>query len=422
MRLIQKRRTIGQAGNALLVVMVIMGLLIAALGTYLTLTSQEHRTTMRSMCWNNAMPLAEAGIEEAMTHLGRNTNGYAVDGWLANGTNYSKQRFLSNDFYNVNFSGDLNSGVTITSTGAVQWMDGTYITRTVQVVAQARTFPPLLGLVAKAMTIQGTFYVDSYDTTTNTESNPLKFAWYDPLLHSGKAFMGDPLTSFTLGGNSEVRGYVASARGYPKPTVAGSAVVGDLLYAGKWDQPGHATNGFFVPFPDVSPPYRAGSVPAPVSGTVSGTNYNYVLNGNNYFAATLSNASSMYVTGYSRLYVTGSIGVASITFADVNSRLDLYIAAPSISFAPAVFGATPPQFVVWALPSCTAMKMSGGGQFVGVIYAPEADLSATGNSEFYGAISANSFKCNGNFKLHHDLGTGKTKPPEPLSIQSWVEL
>ena len=120
MRVIQKR-TAGESGNSLLIVMITIGLLIAALGTYLALTSQENKTVMRSMCWNNALPLAEAGIEEAMSHLARNTNGYAIDGWAANGTNFSKQRSLGNDYYNVSFSGDLDTGVTITSTGAVQW-------------------------------------------------------------------------------------------------------------------------------------------------------------------------------------------------------------------------------------------------------------------------------------------------------------
>ncbi|HSU55959.1 MAG TPA: collagen-binding domain-containing protein [Candidatus Dormibacteraeota bacterium] len=420
MKFAQTRPPANQAGNALIVVMAIIGLLIAALGTYLSLASQENNTVMRSNCWNNALPLAEAGVEEAMSHLGRNTNSYAVDGWQFDGTNYGKQRFLGTDYYNVTFSGVLNTGVTITSMGAVQWSDGSYIKRTVQTVARSRIHPPTMGLVAKMMTVQGNFYVDAYDSSTNTESNPAKFGWYDPALHTGKAFMGNPLTSFTLSGSSEVRGYVASGRGYAKPTVAGSALVGDLSYSGKWDQAGHATNGFFVAFPDVWAPYTSGS--APVSGTVRGTNYNYVLTGNDYYAAALSSSATMYVTGYTRLYVTGSVNVASITFADAQSRLDLYVAAPSIDFAPAVYGAAPPQFVIWGLPTCKSMKMTGGKQFVGVIYAPEADLNATGGSEFYGAISANSFKCGGGFILHHDLGASKTVPPETLTILSWAEL
>src|SRR5215471_10404172 len=86
-----------EAGNALLVTMLTTGIIIAALGCYLSLASQENKTVMRSMCWNNALPMAEAGIDEAMSHLGVNTNGYAVDGWSTDGTNFSKQRFLGSD-------------------------------------------------------------------------------------------------------------------------------------------------------------------------------------------------------------------------------------------------------------------------------------------------------------------------------------
>ena len=410
----------GQAGNALLVTMLTTGILITALGSYLFLTSQENKTVMRSMCWNNALPMAEAGIDEAMTHLGVNTNGYAVDGWSTDGTNFFKQRFLGGDYYNVNFSGDLNSGITITSTGAVQWTDGGYIQRIVQVNARKRQVINPQGLVARGITISGSFLVDGYDSSTNTQSNPAMFGWYDPALHTANAFIGNPLTSFTLGGSANVYGYVASARGYAPPTVAGSASVGDLTWAGKWAQPGHATNGFYVEFADVRAPYPSGPAPG-TNVTIAGTNYTYILAGNNYFAPSLSMGSSMYVTGYSRLYVTGAVNIASITFAP-DARLELYMSAPSITFAPIINGAAPPQFIVFGLPTCVDMTMTGGTKFVGVIYAPEADLKAVGNTTFYGAIATGTFRCNGNFTLHHDRGTGKPQPPEPLTVLSWAEL
>jgi hypothetical protein len=371
------------------------------------------------MCWNNALPMAEAGIEEAMTHLGSNTNGYAVDGWATDGTNFFKQRALGSDSYNVNFAGDLNSAVTITSTGAVQWTDGGYIRRTVQVNARKRNVINPQGLVARMITFSGSFYADSYDSSTNTQSNPAMFGWYDPALRTANAFVGNPLTSFTLGGNTTIMGYVASARGYAPPTVVGSASVGDLSWAGKWAQAGHATNGFYIEIPDVRAPYSSG--PAPGTNAIGGTNYTYVLAGNNYYASTLSSGSSMYVTGYSRLYVTGAVGVASITFAP-DARLELYVSAPSITFAPVINGAAPPQFVIFGLPSCNSLTLNGGTKFVGVIYAPSSDISANGTSSFYGAIAAGSFKCGGNFTMHHDRGTGRPQPPEPLTILSWAEL
>src|ERR1041385_8074629 len=52
-------------GSVLLVVMMVAGLILLGLGSYLTLASQENRTVKRSLCWNAALPMAEAGVEEA---------------------------------------------------------------------------------------------------------------------------------------------------------------------------------------------------------------------------------------------------------------------------------------------------------------------------------------------------------------------
>src|ERR1051325_7972383 len=138
MKAIRTRLAAAEAGNFLLIVVGMICLSVAVLSTYLTLTSQENDTVMRSNYWNAALPLAEAGIEEAMSHLGSNTNGYAVDGWSADGTNFYKRRSLNNDYYRVSFAGALSSGVTIVSTGAVRWTDGNYISRAVQVTARQR--------------------------------------------------------------------------------------------------------------------------------------------------------------------------------------------------------------------------------------------------------------------------------------------
>src|SRR5882672_3871251 len=92
-----------EAGSTLLVVMMITGIIMLALGSYLNLASQEHKTVRRSLCWNAALPMAEAGIEEALSHLNRNTNNYALDGWT---TNQIRERTLGDGKYNVNFTGN----------------------------------------------------------------------------------------------------------------------------------------------------------------------------------------------------------------------------------------------------------------------------------------------------------------------------
>ena len=55
-----------RSASALLVILIIAGILAAAIGTYLALTSQGNSNVKRSIGWNAALPLAEAGVEEAV--------------------------------------------------------------------------------------------------------------------------------------------------------------------------------------------------------------------------------------------------------------------------------------------------------------------------------------------------------------------
>src|SRR5438874_7787723 len=102
-----------QQASALIIVMMLSGAIAAALGTYLTLASNENQTVIRSLNWNSALPLAEAGVEEALSHLNANLYNYATDGWAQSGSNYSKTRFVGDGRYSVNVSGAPGSVVTI---------------------------------------------------------------------------------------------------------------------------------------------------------------------------------------------------------------------------------------------------------------------------------------------------------------------
>src|SRR5688572_17635646 len=123
-----------EAGNTLVVVLLITGLIVTALGSYLNLGSTEHKTVHRSHSWNAALPLAEAGVEETLSHLNKNRTNFAGDGWT---TNYFKHRSLGRDYFSARFIGTPGGLVTIYSTGAVQWLDGKYITRSVRVLGLA---------------------------------------------------------------------------------------------------------------------------------------------------------------------------------------------------------------------------------------------------------------------------------------------
>jgi hypothetical protein len=405
-----------EAGSALLAVMMLGGIVLLALASYLSLASQENRTVKRSLCWNAALPMAEAGIEDALSQLKRNTTNFAADGW---NTNHVKHRLLGTDgYYSVIFSGRPGGTVTITSTGSVHFVDNTYISRTVRVLALTSKDFKFPGLVASSIFLSGDLQADSYDS-----SDPLASTggFYDPAKAGDEALIATPGTGYALGGNSHIKGYVATGPG-GSVAISGSASVGDKNYKSKGIQSGHFTNNFTMSLPSVVAPFD--SADAPESGTVSGTGYDYVLEGGDYMITNLSSTvygASLMVAESSTLYVTGTINLNKIVFVP-GVRLDLYISAPSITFAPVVVGATAPQFTVFALPSCSSFSLNNGTIFTGLIYGPDTALAANGHAQISGAIVGKSFSCNGTFDFHYDLSFSKPRNLPPVKVLSWAEL
>src|SRR5579862_2511383 len=100
-----------QQGNTLALTLVMTLTIGTVLASYLSLLGSRYKVTLRSQCWNAAIPALEAGIEEALTHLQDDPNDLAANGWpvgtIAGQQVYSKQRsfadgssFLSN-IYNA---------------------------------------------------------------------------------------------------------------------------------------------------------------------------------------------------------------------------------------------------------------------------------------------------------------------------------
>jgi hypothetical protein len=404
-----------EAGNTLLAVMVLIGIIVLALGTYLALASQESRTVKRSLCWNAALPMAEAGIEEALSQLYKNTTNFAADGWT---TNQIKQRSLTNGYYTVKFSGRSGGTVTIISTGLVHFADDIYISRTVRVVALTSKDFKFPGLMASKILLSGDLRADSYDSSDPLASTD---GFYDPAKAGDSVLIATTGSGFAMSGNSFVKGYVAAGAA-GTVTASGSASVGDMKWNRKGIQPGHFTNNFTMSTPSVVVPFDSADPPG--ADMVNGTGYDYVLEGGDYMAANLDSSAygkTMIVTESSTLYVTGTIDLTKIVFAP-GVHLDLYVGGPTISFAPVVIGATAPDFTVFALPSCSSFSLNNGTVFTGLIYAPDTVLAANGHAQISGAIVGKSFSCNGTFDFHYDLAFNKPKNQPPVKVLSWAEL
>ena len=98
----QSRR--GSQGSTLLVALLTAVFIGLALASYLWLVSHQNLSVMRSLAWNSAMPVVEAGLEEALTQLHyNNVDHLAANTWTPlNSGWYSKQHYVgSASYYDV---------------------------------------------------------------------------------------------------------------------------------------------------------------------------------------------------------------------------------------------------------------------------------------------------------------------------------
>jgi autotransporter-associated beta strand protein len=285
-----------------------------------------------------------------------------------------------------------------------------------RLVAPTPTPTPVFpsGLIANNFNFAGNFKADSFDSALGPYS---KNTATDHALVASRP--GSP--GFIVSGTAVIRGYVATGVG-GVVTVSGQGLVGDFNYNVKGIiQPGHLTNTFDTVYPAVTAPFgpTTPGVRTPTSGTIAGTAYNYMLNGGFYYAPDLAaSGGTMYVGGTTMLLTTGAVNLTSITFASNPTnppQLNLVYGGSSLNgFSISLVNGSAPQFWLYALPSCTSLKMNSGSDFVGVIYAPTTDLSAQGGS-ITGAVVANSFLCQGNFSFHYDDETGNPSSYPPVN-------
>src|SRR4051812_6769752 len=165
-------RTGNEAGATLLIALFAALVIGTVLGSLLLVTSTRNKLSLRSTAWNASIPVIEAGIEEAFTHLHDDTNNYSANGWIRTNIGgqvvFAKTRNLNDaSYFYTTIYGAGSSSPIIYSAGFVPSPLGNqqYISRTVRVTT---TNPPTLFTKAIAATgpisFGGNGLVDSFDS------------------------------------------------------------------------------------------------------------------------------------------------------------------------------------------------------------------------------------------------------------------
>jgi hypothetical protein len=219
------------------------------LASILKLVSAKYTMTVRSTDWNQAIPVLEAGVEEAMTHI-QDDSSPSANGWTASTLNgvtvYRKQRsFTDGSYFYATIYGASSNTPTIISQGYVRspLKASEYIARTVKVQTAKGT-----SLFSKAILTRGTInfagdmQVNSYDSSNPNYSNPngtynasktLANGWIGSMASSGTAI--DLAGALIYGGIQYNAGATYNL---------GSGIVGDTAYVNNSGNSGTIEAGY----------------------------------------------------------------------------------------------------------------------------------------------------------------------------------
>jgi len=417
-----------QAGNALVVAMVLCGVIGLVLAGYMQLVQGRTKIRARSLAWNTAIPVLEGGIEEALTHLNDDTNSMTANYWTSFTTNgnvlYQKTR--TNDdgsYYFVTISNALTLNPAIYSQGFVPAPLGQgYISRLVQVLLITSTTFGKAIQARGAIDLSGQSMVDSFDSS---DTNYSTLGQYDLTKHkaNGSVVSNSRNNPAINVGTGHIYGSADAGPG-GSVSVNGGGTVGDTNWT-TGIEPGWTNNDANVSYQDQTYPPGAQLWPPPPPGI---TNLFLMNNGNFGFplGLTLNNShGTILVQGTCNLYVGGNLSLSggAIIIIAPGAKLNLYMDGPSTTISGGGImnaGGYASSFSYYGTTNNTTIKYSGSSDFIGTVNAPEADITLSGGASFIGAAICNTYTSkSSNAAFHYDEAIAG---PGILKLYSYREL
>ncbi len=442
MKIRLKAQSDGSVMVATLLTSMIVGIGVAS---FLMMVSNQNYSTMRSLAWNAATPLAEAGIEEALTHLNDDSS-LTANNWssqLINGqTVYQKRRDFVGDgsYYRVTIS-NANSPVIFSEASAPGPLGRRNVSRNIRVTTVPNGLYRPAIFVKQGIDLGNDFLLDSFDSTSPDSSTNGKYDAAKVKANGNLASISTAAGAVNIQ-DSKIFGhmYTPPSGGY---RLGNNGMVGDQAFqsasanAGTV-QPGYYSGDLNTTIPDATPPAGWQSFSYPPGGLINGLSYKCILASGSYQlppGTTLT--GNVLVVGDATLYVPqdGSIQFGSGDGITISSSLGATLKLYNASSTDAVLSnlsndsGTATQFTYYGLPTTAGTKATfagGATAFAGTIYAPNQDIvltgPASGNQDFIGAITANSVTVSGHNSMHFDEALAKSGGSPRIVIDSYAEV
>jgi Tfp pilus assembly protein PilX len=241
-----------EQGAALLVVLISCLILGLTLASFLQYTSTQARSIQFSQSWNSAIPVAEAGVEEALAHINDSTIGtnFAINGWVRQDNQFIRTGTISGMRYFARIS--TNTWPVLTVTGYTQAGRSTNeYARTIRVTT-SRASTGMKGIVVKGDAVMnGNTQVDSFDSEDERYSTRGR---YDEDKRKDGGYVASVNGNVT---GTTVYGTVGTG---PTGTATGNIGTFDWLSGNTGVMPGAYANDVNYSFPVAQAPYDSGGI------------------------------------------------------------------------------------------------------------------------------------------------------------------
>lgn len=435
-----------------LIFAVAVGVAVASL---LSLARTSMKLSDRSVNLTAAIDLAEIGLEHGLWSLNAAQSGVATawQGWTTSGPN--AWRKFSGFNYQASVTGEVNvyvanynaSGPSIVTRATLTLQDGTILTRWLRVTTASRGLFPYGLLARDTITATGGAWMDSWQSDPDGDPSTPAIPWSGGVSRDNAriATVSTATPSISLG-SADVYGTAAVGAGSSAGlTMSWGGRLGPhgMPISGSYNvAPGALSTGFTATFQTIT---------APTGATITG---NYQLprsvSGPPYYlaaesigttgAATILQMDQMTINGAATLTIKGDVTIhlppsviQTVTVAGsgrilLESGATLKIYTPgniSISGAGITNSSAPENVQIWSTRNGSngqTISLSGSGALSAIIYAPDAQLSLPGHTDFAGAAIVKSAALTGSGAFHYDESLSNFGSGGSIAVDSYNEL
>ena len=405
-----------QKGSVLVVTLIVGVVLLIGMSSYLQLVSVQTVSVARSQLWNDALTVAEAGIEEGLAQMNNSPNQLSKNLWGKSGANFGPvTRDLAIGSFGVMIV--TNPAPTVYSTGYVTVpVSGAVVARRVKVTVAPQ---PLIGLgLGTVFNIDfngNGIAVNSWDSSNPSLSTNGR---YDSSKTSTNGDVASQQGLVNIG-NHTIQGNL-----YLGPTASYVSNTGQVS--------GKIYSDYNVQIPDVELPVpdNGNWLVAPSSGSGGSQVHDFQSSGYYWVndSAKIIVEAGVTVTLDVRTSSFNPAAVEILGGVANSGSLNVYQESGSMTVAgntAATASLKPQNLYYFGLPGVTSITFSGNSTFTGVIYAPEAALTLNGgggNNGLVGAAITKSVQMNANYDIHYDESLARTGPIRTYVASSWQEF